>query len=347
MSMTARRIRCSGELKRTSGCVLPIVLCLLAATATAAQAQPRLVGRLGEANVRGQRMLVHVTVAVPPGANENDMTNDALHGQGARPIQPAEFTVTGLVWDQFFDPGADFVQQNYNANGAPLSADASLMDAQDAWTNVSTSRFAFASLGSTERCPSLVKECPGPQDFDGNNDIGWLSLSGCCTLAVTWYSTTTDEADIALNIRMPWTTAGGSGYDVQTVVIHENGHVLGLGHSTAAGSIMQATYAGVQRTLSDDDRRGVTFLYPEANAVGTISGTVISNGVGVAGVKVQIANLPLSTTTDSAGRFTFFGVPQIGEYSLSASAKGYLTATENGVDVGDSSVTIELRRRGK
>ena len=109
---------------------------------------------------------------------------------------------------------------------------------------------------------------------------------------------------------------------------------------------MQASYNGVQRTLGQDDERGVTFLYPETNAVGAISGVVTSNGVGVAGATVQIANLPLSTTTDAAGGFTFIGVPEIGEYSLSASAKRYMTATEQGVTVGGS-VTIELQRRGR
>jgi hypothetical protein len=261
-------------------------------------------------------------------------------------MHPAEFALTGLVWDQFFNAGADLVQQNYNSSGAPVSADSSLMDAQAAWTNVSTSTFAFATLGATDRCPSLVKECGQQQSFDGFNDVGWVSLSGCCTLAVTWYSTTIDEADMALNVRFPWTTGGGSGYDVQTVMTHENGHVLGLGHSTASGAIMQATYAGVQRTVGQDDARGVTFLYPGTNAVGAISGFVTSNGVGVAGATVQIANLPLSTTTDAAGGFTFIGVPAIGEYSLSASAKRYSTATEEGVTVG-SSVTIELQRRGR
>ena len=28
---------------------------------------------------------------------------DALRGQGARPFEPAAFTLDGLVWDQFFN----------------------------------------------------------------------------------------------------------------------------------------------------------------------------------------------------------------------------------------------------
>lgn len=35
----------------------------------------------------------------------------------------------------------------------------------------------------------------------------------------------------------------GSGYDIYSVAVHEAGHVLGLGHSTATDSVMQETYA--------------------------------------------------------------------------------------------------------
>jgi hypothetical protein len=329
--------------------VVLAVLSLLAINATTAFAQGRLASRFGEANVGGQRVLVHVTVAVPPGADENAVADDALRGQGARPVQAAEFSVNGLVWDQFFDAGNGLVSQNYNFVGAPLPADASLIGSQAVWTQVATSKFAFSYLGTTTRCPSLVKECPEAQVFDGHNDVGWLTISGCCTLAVTWFSTTIDEADMALNLQFPWTTGGSSGYDVQTVMTHENGHVLGLGHSSAAGAIMQATYAGVQHTLSPDDVRGVTYLYPEANAVGAISGTVINSRTGnpVPGVKVNIVGVPVSVTTDASGAFTLTGVPTGFTYTLTASANGYKTATVTNVPVGITPQTISLQPKGR
>ena len=90
-----------------------------------------------------------------------------------------------------------------------------------------------------------------------------MPLSGCCTLGVTWYSTSRDEADMALNSKFRWTTNGGSGYDLQTVMLHEDGHVAGLGHSSLSSAVMYAYYSGVRRVLTPDDMCGISTLYPE------------------------------------------------------------------------------------
>ena len=321
-------------------------IALLAIGSSTAFAQNRLAGRFGEAVVGNQRVIVHVTVAVPPGQSENDVTENALRGQGARPLQPAEFKTSGLVWDQFFNDtlADDQVLQNYNSAGEPVAASPSLTNSENTWSGVTTSTFQFAS-GATTRCPSLVKECPGAQTFDGFNDVGWAAISGCCTLAVTWYGTSIDEADMALNTRFQWSTNGGSGYDIETVMLHENGHVLGLDHSTASGSVMQATYATVRRSLGEDDERGVTYLYPEPSDVGSISGTVTSSSSGspIAGATISIPNFPNSATTDASGVYSFDGVPDIGSYSITASAQGYTSATQDNVIVPTSGLDFILQ----
>ena len=116
--------------------------------------------------------------------------------------------------------------------------------------------------GTTTRCPTLVRECQGPQVFDGNNDVAWLELKGCCTLGVTWYGTSTDEADMALNLDFNWATDGVNNYDVETVYLHEQGHVGGVGHSQVQEAIMYASYQEVLRVLHQDDKDGITSLYP-------------------------------------------------------------------------------------
>ncbi len=65
--------------------------------------------------VPGTDLNVHITVVVRPGETPDQAAAAALRAQGARPIQSAEFTTTGLVWDQFSDDngGNDFVTQNY------------------------------------------------------------------------------------------------------------------------------------------------------------------------------------------------------------------------------------------
>jgi len=242
-----------------------------------AAAPPRIISVLGVAQVQGEEVLVDIWVVVPAGEDEGAIIESALTAQGARlagpqDLQSAQYTTSGLVWDQFFDsnPNNDYVVQNYNPASDPTSGngEAALTDSEATWTNVATSSFAFQYGGQTSRCPSLVDECPGTQAFDGFNDVGWLVLSGGTTLGVTWYSTSRDEADMALNTAFAWhagstscTNQSGK-YDAQTVYLHENGHVVGLSHSDVPAAVMYPTYGGARCQLHQDDISGVSYLYP-------------------------------------------------------------------------------------
>ena len=55
--------------------------------------------------------------------------------------------------------------------------------------------------------------------------------------------------------------ASSSQFDFYTIALHEIGHSLGLDHSTVAGSVMQANYAGARRTLHADDIAGIQTIY--------------------------------------------------------------------------------------
>ena len=161
----------------------------------------------------------------------------------------------------------DFVTQRYNPANDPTGGGglAALLSTHDTWNAVETSSFEFQYGGETGKCPSLVQECRGPQKFDGNNDVAWLSLNSPTTLGVTWSGTSTDEADIALNTNFNWFTDGVNHFDVETVLLHENGHALGLGHEDQLESIMAPSYTTFQRDLKQDDINGITFLYPISN----------------------------------------------------------------------------------
>ncbi|XP_073296995.1 metalloendoproteinase 3-MMP-like [Primulina huaijiensis] len=61
----------------------------------------------------------------------------------------------------------------------------------------------------------------------------------------------------------PWVDGMVTGaFDLETVAIHEIGHLLGLGHSSVEGAIMYPSIPdGVTKNLHEDDIRGIRALY--------------------------------------------------------------------------------------
>ena len=334
------------------GIVAILVMVLTMAVSTSAAAggggKPNLASGFGK--VPGRDLIVHVWVVVPPGANANEVADEAVRRQGARPIDSEEFATNGLVWDQFSDndPGNDFVLVNYNSKGVPdnVSDERTTWLASEAtWTAVPTSGFVFTDGGDTGRCPSLVRECKGPQKFDGNNDVGWLNIAEPGILGVTWFGTQTDEFDMVLdNENFTWYVGESTGIpsgaiDAETVWLHEFGHGLGLSHSAVEGAVMEPFYDGVRRAPHQDDVDGITFLYPTGTEVptGTISGQVTSaaDGSTIPGASVSV-DTGESTTTASDGTYSI-DVPT-GARTVSASASGF-QSQEKPADVTDGGTT--------
>ena len=228
--------------------------------------------------VPGKNLVVHILFEVPPGADRNQAAAAALASQGARAFTAEEYSLTGLVWDQFSDgdPGNDSVIQRYNPQNDPTGGNGltALLNTHATWNNVATSSFTFEYGGTTGKCPSLVQECKGRQTFDGNNDVAWLPLRSATTLGVTWSGTSIDEADMALNTNFNWETDGVTDVDVETVFLHENGHVAGIDHSDDITAIMYPSYQNVNRVLQQDDIDGLTALYPGTSTPTNNSPTV-------------------------------------------------------------------------
>ncbi|KAF5442096.1 hypothetical protein F2P56_027633 [Juglans regia] len=61
----------------------------------------------------------------------------------------------------------------------------------------------------------------------------------------------------------PWSVGATPGaYDLETVALHEIGHLLGLGHSSVQGAIMEPSISqGVTKGLHADDIAGIKALY--------------------------------------------------------------------------------------
>lgn len=236
------------------------LLGLVALSTLTLAAQPRVFSKTGKAKVAGRDVFVHVTVAVQPGQIPDRVANEAIRAQGGIPLTAEEFATTGLVWDQIVNGGGGSVEQYYRPADDPTGDGLNILKrTQATWTAVTGSAFAMSYVGNTGRCPSLVRECKGPQGFDGNNDVAWLPLNSPTTLAVTWSSSSIDEADVAMNTRQNW-----SFYDAESVLLHENGHVAGLDHSSDAAAVMYAYYQEQRRALAADDIAGIITLYPSS-----------------------------------------------------------------------------------
>lgn len=78
------------------------------------------------------------------------------------------------------------------------------------------------------------------------------------------------DADIQFNnVGFVWSTDGRRGtVDTQSIATHEEGHFLGLDHSSQSSAVMYASYSGgIKRALTPDDQGGVCALYPSGVAI--------------------------------------------------------------------------------
>lgn len=159
-----------------------------------------------------------------------------------------------------------------------------------------------------------------PRLGDDMNVLGFVSRPEQDRVlgATSFLVDTTDgriiESDIFFNSFFNWSVAPGgeSGrFDLESIALHEIGHLLGLGHSAIGETEMAGTGRRVigaetvmfpiafsagntrGRTLRPDDVAGMIDVYG-SNAVrrrtGSVSGRVTKNGVGVFGAHVVAFN---------------------------------------------------------
>ena len=183
-----------------------------------------------------------------------------------------------------------------------------------------------------------------PFDEDNLTVIGFQSRPDLTrTLGVTQFvvdsvTGAVIESDILFNTTFDWSVAADgqtSEFDLESIAVHEIGHLLGLSHSAlgetelndsgqrrvlAKGAVMFpiAFPPGTvrDRNLGADDIAGITDLYgppPGSRRLGSITGRVTLEGVGLFGVHVTAFNPAVgeligSFTLDERGTFVLSGL---------------------------------------
>ena len=216
-----------------------------------------------------------------------------------------------------------------------LDLQAALGRAFNTWQAVPTASITYQSVGFTSAQPF--------QD-DGQNTIGFLQrpeldrVLASTSLLLDNATGEIIESDIFFNSTFQWSVApsGEAGrFDLESVAIHEIGHMSGLGHSAlgeteirpeggrrvvAAEAVMFpiAYPAGnvLDRSLRPDDVAGISDLYPDGgfdSATGSVSGSVTKSGRGLFGAHVIAFNpaagvLVGGFTLNDQGQFTIGGL---------------------------------------
>jgi hypothetical protein len=188
----------------------------------------------------------------------------------------ASFTTNGMVWPAAKIP-VQYLIQNAGSQDLALADEIAAIDAAFAsWQAVATSSLTFQNAGMTDL----------GQAVDDTNvmlfvESGWQFGSEAAAATSLFIIDGQQTADIAVNgenftwaIGPPSPGITSNVLDLQAVMTHEIGHFSGLGHTTRSFDTMYFSWKPWQgqRTLSIDDKLGLSSIYPTAGNECTGSG---------------------------------------------------------------------------
>jgi hypothetical protein len=228
--------------------------------------------------------------------------------------------VVGVRWDDM--PIRYFVTNRDVAGVSATQLQAALARAFGTWGEVPDVEISTTFGGYVSAEPSVE---------DGASVIGFRArpeldrVLGAASFSTDDVTGEILEADIFFNSIFTWSVAASgesNRFDIESIAVHEIGHLLGLGHS-ALGETEERSDGGrtvlgkravmfpiayprgniEDRTLEADDRAGIADLYqPERDrSLGAVSGRVTLNGSGIFGAHVTAFN---QKTGDFVGGFT-------------------------------------------
>jgi hypothetical protein len=213
-----------------------------------------------------------------------------------------------LQWKQF--PIRYFVSNRGVAGVTANQLQQTITHAFSTWDSVEGAALSSEFAGFTSASP-LDDDSVSVLGFVNRPDLDRVLGSTSFTFDVV--SGEVVESDIFFNSSFPWSVAPGGEtdrFDLESIALHEIGHLHGLGHSALGETELRAGRrvlgaeaimfpiafsAGttLDRTLRADDIAGIRDLYAtdaSRRATGSISGRVTKNGVGVAGAHIVAFN---------------------------------------------------------
>lgn len=243
-------------------------------------------------------------------------------------------TTISLNWQEM--PVRYFVSNRAGGGVTASQLEQAVGRAFGTWDAVPSAELSTQFVGVTTAAPVLS---------DGINTIGFVDRAdqdrvlGATNFLVDTVTGDLVESDIFLNSFFSWSVAGAgeSGrFDVESIALHEIGHLLGLGHSAlgetevrpggrrvlgAEAAMFPIAFSSGSiegRTLREDDIAGISDIYPGAvyrEEKGSISGTVTKGGQGVIGAHVVAFNtrtgkLVGGFALNSNGRYVIGGLDQ-------------------------------------
>jgi hypothetical protein len=166
---------------------------------------------------------------------------------------------SGPVW---CTPAEYSLRTPGSADLGVATTETELQRGMDDWTREDCSGLRTSYLGRTS---------VGTASFDGNSVVEWVESgwsNSPIAIGVTtpqWSRRCITQADMEMNgVNYTWITGSGRGSSVNaySIILHEGGHYMGLGHSSVSSAAMYGSYSGGVDSITADDRAGICTLYP-------------------------------------------------------------------------------------